>query len=72
MEKNNLTRDFICTLRNLDSATAYFLCQQISRMMEKNKYGLFFDRNKELTDLGEVLAGIFELILVYGVLSTGV
>lgn len=55
------------TLQAADRESCYFLCQKISRMMERNRFGLFWTREDELTRLGEVLAGIFEAVLVCGV-----
>ena len=57
------------SLLDMDRVEAGFLAQQISRIMEKNKYKLLIDRNGELTSLGEIVAQIYELVFAYGVLK---
>lgn len=66
---DGLIMDFVKTLREMDPIYPGFLCRKISRMMEKNKFGIFYDRNDELTEIGEVVAGLYELLFVHGVLK---
>ena len=66
---NGIQDDFFKALRDCTSAEAYYLAQQITRAINKNKYKLYVDKNGELTSLGELAASLFETIYVYGVLK---
>ena len=64
-----MLEDIKKSLLEMDKVEARFLGQQISRILEKNKYKLLIDRNGELTSLGGIVAQIFELVFVFGVLK---
>ena len=66
---NGVQADFFKALKDCDSAEAYYLAQQITRTIDKNKFNLYFDKNGDLTSLGELAAALFETIFVYGVLK---
>lgn len=69
LDNDNVVKDLLHDLHKGDSNEIRFLCQQISKQMQKNRYKLFFDRQGELTSLGEIVAQIHELLLVHGVLK---
>lgn len=64
-----MLEDIKKSLLEMDKVEAGFLAQQISRIMDKNKYKLLANRDGTLTSLGEVVAQIFELVFVFGVLK---
>lgn len=66
---DNILYDLRQTLRESSREECYFLAGRISKAMEKNRFGLFWDRDGEMTKLGEIMGGIFELILVHGVMK---
>lgn len=69
IDNDNVMKDLLQDLHKADSTEIGFLCQQISKQMEKNRYKLFFDRQGDLTSLGEIVAQIHELLFVHGVLK---
>lgn len=64
-----MLEDIKKSLLEMDKIEAGFLAQQISKIMDKNRYKLLVNRDGTLTSLGEVVAQIFELVFVFGVLK---
>lgn len=71
MNEDGIIRDFLKTLKECDSAEAFYLAQEITRAIRKNKYRLFCDREGNLTTLGHLNSQIFEMLFVYGVMKKG-
>lgn len=71
MNEDGIVKDFLKTLKECDSAEAFFLVQEISRVIQKNKYNLFCDKEGDLTSLGQISAQMFEMLFVYGVMKKG-
>ena len=67
--KDGIIEDFLNTLNECDSTDAFYLAQEITRTIEKNKFGLFRDEKGNLTSLGKLDAQIFEMLFVYGYLK---
>ena len=71
MIDDGIIKDFLKTLNECDSTDAFYLAQEITRTIEKNRFGLFRDKKGNLTSLGKLDAGIFEMLFVYGYLKKG-
>lgn len=68
---DGIVRDFLRALDECDSAEAFYLAQEMTRMIQKNKYGLFHDKEGDLTSLGQLCAQMFEMLFVYGFMKKG-
>ena len=64
-----MIEDLKKSLLEMDKIEAQFLVQQINRIINKNKYRLLTDRDGTFTPLGEIVAGLSELVFVYAVMK---